>query len=69
MMFAIVQFIVSGSEYLIRCDNSSPEVFRLVDGLSVHTTTIDAEIIDCALLYGVARVIGQAKITVDISLI
>lgn len=69
MMFDIVQFIGSGNEYLIRCDNSIPEVFRLVDELPVQTTAIDDDIIECALLSGGARVIGQAKITVQISLI
>lgn len=69
MMYDIVQFIGSGNEYLISCDNSSPEVFRLVDELPVQTTAMDAEIIECALLSGGARVIGQAKITVQISLI
>lgn len=69
MMYDIVQFIGSGNDYLIRCDNSSSEVFRLVDELPVQTTAIDAEIIECALLSGGARVIGQAKITVEISLI
>lgn len=69
MMFDIVQFIGSGNEYLISCDNSRAEVFRLVDELPVQTTAMDAEIIECALLFGGARVIGQAKITVEISLI
>lgn len=69
MMYDIVKFIGSGNEYLIRCDNSSPEVFRLVDELPVQTTSIDSEIIERALLSGGARVIGQAKITVEISLI
>lgn len=69
MMYDIVQFIGSGNEYLIRCDNSSPEVFRLVDELPVQTTEMNAEIIECALLSDGARVIGQAKITVEISLI
>ena len=69
MMYDIVQFIGSGNEYLIRCDNSSPEVFLLVDEFPVQTTAIDADIIECALLSGGARVIGQAKITVEISLI
>ena len=68
MIYDIVQFIGSGNYYLIRCDNSSSEVFRLVDELPVQTTAIDAEIIECALLSGGARVIGQAKITVEISL-
>lgn len=68
MMYDIVQFIGSGNEYLIRCDKSSPEIFRLVDGLPVQTTAI-SEIIECALLSGGARVIGQAKITIEISLI
>lgn len=69
MMYDIVQLIGSGNEYLIRCDNSSPGVFRLVDELPAQTAAMDAEIIECALLSGVARVIGQAKITVEISLI
>lgn len=62
--------IGSGNEYLIRCDNSSPEVFRLVGEMPVQATAMNAKTIEWALLYGgVARVIGQAKITVDISLI
>lgn len=69
MMFDIVQFIGSGNEYLIRCDNSSHEVFRIVDEMPVKTTAMDSQIIGCALLSGGARVIGQAKITVEISLI
>lgn len=69
MMCDIVQFIGSGNEHLIRCDNSSPEAFRLADELPVQTTAMDAEIIECAIISGVAQVIGQAKITVEISLI
>lgn len=69
MMFDIVQFIGSGNEYLISCDNSRAEVFRLVDGMPLQTTAMDAGIIECALLSGGARVIGQAKITIEISLI
>lgn len=69
MMYDIVQFIGSGNQYLIRCDNSSKEVFRLVDDFPVQTTAMDAEIIECALISGGARVIGQAEITVEISLI
>jgi hypothetical protein len=69
MMYDIVQFIGSGNEYLIRCYNSSPEVFILVNELPAQTTAMDAEIIECALLSGGARVIGKAKITVEISLI
>lgn len=69
MMYDIVQFFGSGNEYLIRCDNPSKEVFRLVDELPVQTTSMDSEIIECALLSGGAQVIGHAKITVDISLI
>ena len=69
MMYDIVQFIGSGNEYLIRCDKSSPEIFRLVDELPVQTTSMDEHIIECSILSGGARVIGQAKITVEISLI
>lgn len=68
MMYDIVQFIGSGNEYLIRCDNSSPKVFRLIDEAPVMTS-LDADIIERAILSDVARVIGQAKITVEISLI
>lgn len=68
MMYDIVQFIGSGNEYLIRCDNSSLEVFQLIDEAPVRTS-LDADIIECALLSDGARVIGQAKITVEISLI
>lgn len=69
MMYDIVQFIGSGNEYLVRCDNSNKEVFRLVEETPVQTTAMDSHIIECALLSGGARVIGQAEITVEISLI
>lgn len=68
MMFDIVQFIGSGNEYLISCDNSRSEIFRLLDGLPSQTAAMDEHIIECALLSGGARVIGQAKITIEISL-
>lgn len=69
MMFDIVQFIGSGNQYLISCDNSLAEVFRLVDGMPLQKTDMDDHTIECALLSGGARVIGQAKVTVEISLI
>lgn len=67
--YDIVQFIGTSNQYLIPCDNSGYEIFRLVDGESIQASTMGAETIECSLLSGRARVIGQAKITVEISLI
>lgn len=69
MMLDIVQFISSGNQYLISCDKSSQDVFRIVDEMPVKTTEMDSYLIERALLSGGARVIGQAKITIEISLI
>lgn len=49
MMFDIVQFIGSGNEYLISCDKSRSEIFRLLDGLPSQTAAMDENIIECAL--------------------
>ena len=67
--YEIVQFIGSSNQYLIPCDNSGYEVFRLVDEKSIQASAMEAETIECSLLSGRARVIGKTKITIEISLI
>ncbi|WWT49220.1 hypothetical protein [Escherichia phage vB_EcoM-LTH01] len=68
MMFDIVKFEESGKWYFINRDNSQPEVFRAVDGILLQSSSVNFETVDLALQSGSAEVIGQAKVTIEISL-